>query len=386
MRAAYPPGSIGSAPRRMEQRRRLRALSAALGLSGSQQPEVDDGPRLPQHAVASPASSAAGGPAGTTTPGAGGAAAATAANGKWQLMLSQDRNLGIVAGSFATAAAAVKRGADLRLYMVTDTYGTNYEEVMNFKQSLWRSTPGPTQVAEHSFSGLGPFLSSVHHGRDISEPYASFFSYDTCRTVMQTPTHSLMKLLPDGSALDESNRDPPANYDLYRWFIRDRYRLVYEHDADGVALNGSKDELKAAVRAGQTIRVGIWQLSGLQDEHEESGAGGRRPGVAKEEELSFLETTQPTIPIANKESRSYVGHDGHAGEVNLACDPVMIPAATATWPLDFREGLSIASLVPATSGNILAFISTPTPGGAATGPRFRRTVLRRAMRWVVADD
>ena len=39
---------------------------------------------------------------------------------------------------------------------------------------------------------------------------------------------------------------------------------------------------------------------------------------------------------------------GFAGEVNLACDPAMLPAATPTWPLDFREGLSIASLVPAT--------------------------------------
>ena len=153
------------------------------------------------------------------------AAPAPAAGGRWQTMLEQGRDMAVRSGSFAAVAAAVARGADLRLFMSTDTYGTFYEEVMNFKQTLCRPD-------SERFSGLGPFLSSVHHGRDIEAPFASFFNYDTCRGALEGPTHSLIKWLPDGTKLDESNYDPqtPANYDVYRWFVRDRYRVVYEHE------------------------------------------------------------------------------------------------------------------------------------------------------------
>ena len=121
-------------------------------------------------------------------------------------MLEQGRDMAVRSGSFAAVAAAVARGADLRLYMSTDTYGTFYEEVMNFKQTLCRPDSA-------RFSGLGPFLSSVHHGRDIEAPFASFFNYDTCRGALEGPTHSLVKWLPDGTKLDESNYNPqtPAN-------------------------------------------------------------------------------------------------------------------------------------------------------------------------------
>jgi hypothetical protein len=290
------------------------------------------------------------------------------AAGRWQPLLEQDQMLRVLRGSVAAAAAAVQRGADLRLYMVTDTYGTSYEEVMNFKQSLWRRTP-PSE--DDRFSGMGLFLSSVHHGRDITAPYLSFFNYDTCRGALEGPTHSLMKITPGGDTLDESNYEPtePANYSIYRWFVRDRYRIVYEHDADGAQLSGNKEELKACIRTGQTVRVGIWGLSGLEEVESSNSR----------EEISFLETAQPFIPVLSEDTESFFGQQGHASEVNLACDPVMVPAASATWPLSFREGLTIASLVPCTSGRIVAFLTQPS--GA-----FRREVRKRAMRWVVADD
>ena len=31
---------------------------------------------------------------------------------------------------------------------------------------------------------------------------------------------------------------------VYRWFVRDCFRVVYEHDADGQALSGSIDVLR----------------------------------------------------------------------------------------------------------------------------------------------
>eukprot|EP01045_Picozoa_sp_COSAG04_P017359 COSAG04_NODE_1530_length_6451_cov_2.039830_1_plen_341_part_00 len=258
-------------------------------------------------------------------------AAPAPAGGRWQTMLEQGRDMAVRSGSFAAVAAAVARGADLRLYMSTDTYGTFYEEVMNFKQTLCRPD-------SERFSGLGPFLSSVHHGRDIEAPFASFFNYDTCRGALEGPTHSLIKWLPDGTKLDESNYDPqtPANYDVYRWFVRDRFRTVFEHDASGAVVSGSKEELKECVRAGLTIRVGIWQLSGLEEDEDEEGDSGSGSGSSSGSssgsdsasgpaELTFLETSQPFMPVAHEGSRSFFGREGAAGEVNLSCDPVRPP-------------------------------------------------------------
>ena len=60
---------------------------------------------------------------------------------------------------------------------------------------------------------------------------------------------------------------------------------------------------------------------------------------------------------------------------------MLITAPTETWPLSFAEGISIASLIPATSGQIVAFVASGVGGGG-----WRRIVRHRAMRWVVADD
>jgi hypothetical protein len=148
--------------------------------------------------------------ASSSTGGGGG----SSTNSKWEVLLEQGYDLAVRRGSVDAVTAAVQRGADLRLYLTTDTYGTFYEEVMNFRQSLCRD--------DAHFSGMGPFLSSVHHGQDIQQPNAAFFNYDTCRGMMEGPTHSLMKLIPGQGALDESGKPSnhpdfkPANYHIYR--------------------------------------------------------------------------------------------------------------------------------------------------------------------------
>eukprot|EP01051_Picozoa_sp_SAG22_P030133 SAG22_NODE_11526_length_480_cov_1.304462_1_plen_104_part_01 len=57
-------------------------------------------------------------------------AAAAGRRFQWQPILTQDRQLQVVSGSTEAAAAAVQRGAEMRLFMTTDTHGTFYEEVM----------------------------------------------------------------------------------------------------------------------------------------------------------------------------------------------------------------------------------------------------------------
>lgn len=249
----------------------------------------------------------------------------------WQLALEQQANLAVTQGSVRDVSDAVRRGADLRLYMTTSTY----EETIYFQQ---------TYAGEgEAFAGLmSHHHGYVHHGERIEQPIMSVFKYDTSGSFEQ------MKWLWGDIALDEGQAYP---YGIYRWFVCDRWRVVYEHDAAGTHLDGDLEELKEHIRQGRSIQVGIRQLFGLAED-EPSGP----------EHICFVDTMQPMIK------------DGHA-ESN--CDLVVIGAPE--WPFTWKDGLHVAVMKPSTSGEVLAF--TARPGHLP----FERVECRRAMQWMVAE-
>jgi hypothetical protein len=181
----------------------------------------------------------------------------------WTLGLEQQTDLSITRGSIQELAAAVRRGADLRLYMTTEWY----EETIYFQQTY--AGPG------NAFAGL-----MSHHREEVDQPNMSLFKYDTSGTYEQ------IKWLWGDLANDDGQAYP---YGIYRWFFCDRWRLVYEHDADGNGLLGDRQEPVECIRAGRTIQVGIRQLFGLAND-DPSGP----------DHISFLTTMQPLI------------QDGHA--------------------------------------------------------------------------
>lgn len=254
-----------------------------------------------------------------------------AASHGWQLVLEQQADLSITQGSAADAAQMARRGADLRLYMTTD----RYEETIYFQQTY----SGP----DDAFAGLmSHHHGYVHHGDVVAQPNWSLFKYDTSGTFSQ------IKWLWGDVALDESQTYP---YGIYRWFANDRWRLVYEHDAAGQAIDGDLMELKELIREGRTIQVGIRQLFGLAD--------GRRDGP---EHISYIDTMQPVV---------------RGGHVESNCDFVLVGAPT--WPFTWKDGVHLAMMLPSTNGEIACFLAEP---GHLP---FERSVHRRAMRWMVAE-
>ena len=131
----------------------------------------------------------------------------------------------------------------------------------------------------------------------------------------------------------------------------DRWRSVYEHDAEGNCIRGDLDELKEHMRTGRTVQVGIRQLFGLAEDND-SGP----------EHVSYVASMQPIIK------------DGH-GRSN--CDLVVFGAPK--WPFTWKDGVHLAVMRPETSGNILCFIGEP---GKLP---FEKTERRRAMVWMVAQ-
>ncbi len=249
-------------------------------------------------------------------------------NEDWKLTLEQLKDLSVSSGDPAALSDAVWRGADLRLYMTTDTY----EETLYFQQTYAGEAGAFAGLMSHHHS-------YVHHGQDIDQPYISIFRYDT------SGAFSHVKWRWGDERLDESRA---YAYGIYRWYTFDRWRLVYEHDENGNAVEGDLDELKEHVRAGHTIQVGIQQLFGMAD----NDTGGPS-------HISFVTTMQPVIC------------DEH---VKSNCDFVAIGAPR--WPIHWSEGLHLAMMQPSTSGEILCFLAEP---GALP---FKRMIRRRAMQWM----
>ena len=250
----------------------------------------------------------------------------------WQLLLEQKGDLSICQGSREAVADAVRRGADLRLYMTTD----QYEETIYFQQ---------TYVGEGTrFAGLmSHHHGYVHHGKAVMQPNLSVFKYDTYGKFSQ------IKWLWGDIALDEGQAYP---YGIYRWFACDRWRVIYEHDAAGKPIQGSLDELMGHVRSGRTIQVGIRDLFGLWDD--------RTDGPAH---ISYPATIQPLI---------------RNGSVESNCDMVVVGAPQ--WPFGWAQGVHVGFIKPATTGILTCFLAEP---GYLPFTRFER---QRSIIWMVADS
>ena len=137
---------------------------------------------------------------------------------QWELALEQCKDLGVIHGTIAATAEAVRQGADLRLFLIA----RGYEETLYFQQTY--------AGAGDAFAGLMTHHHSyAHRGSLAEQPYFSFFKYDTSGTFSQ------VKWMLGNRTFDESQ---PYQYGVYRWYVCNRWRVVYEHDADGNRLSG----------------------------------------------------------------------------------------------------------------------------------------------------
>ena len=250
----------------------------------------------------------------------------------WVLALEQNRKSIVTRGTVAATAEAVRRGADLRLFLIAQ----DYEETLYFQQTY--------AGEDDAFAGMMTHHHSYGHRGSLAEhPYFSFFKYDTSGTFSQ------VKWMLDNRTFDESQ---PYPYGIYRWYVCDRWRVVYEHDADGERVSGDLDELKEHLREGRSLKVGVKQWFGVQD--------GDPSGP---EHLSFLSIMQPLIA------------DGHVG---ANCDFVL--SGAPQWPFVWKDGLAVGMVWPWTSGQVICHFAEP---GQLP---FRRTRVHRAMQWLVSND
>jgi len=250
----------------------------------------------------------------------------------FNISLEQTGDFEVTRGSIAATAEAVRKGADLRLFLIA----RGYEETLYFQQTYAGNSD--------EFAGLMTHHHSyTHRGSLADQPYFSFFKYDAIGPFSQ------VKWMMDNATFDEPQ---PYAYGIYRWYVCDRWQVVYHNDSAGNRVSGDLDELKEFIRRGRSIKVGVKQLFGLQNDD----VGGPK-------HISFLSIMQPLIK------------DGHVG---ANCDFAL--SGAPQFPFSWKDGLSFGAVWPWSSGEIVCHLVAP---GRLP---FRRTQLKREMKWLVADD
>ena len=252
-------------------------------------------------------------------------------NSDWKLGLEQTGAMGIVDGTRADMAAAVRRGADLRLFLVA----RGYEETLYFQQTY-------AGVGEEFAGLMTHHHSHTHRGQTLDEPYLSFFKYDSLGEF------SHVKWMSGTRVLQEPQ---PYQYGTYRWYVCDRWRVVYQHDKNGNVVAGDLEEMKDLVRQGRSLKVGVENFFDLSDVPSQGPP-----------HICFLTVMQPLI---------------EGGHVGANCDFVLRGAPR--WPWSWQDEITLGMVWPWSSGEIIGHWVVPGK------PPFRRQTFRCGMQWLVAD-
>jgi hypothetical protein len=209
----------------------------------------------------------------------------------WTLALELAPDRSVTAGSKAELAAAVGRGADLRVYteflfeehIVPGGNGDPSQnglirEVIDFRETILVgdahvggiTTQRQPLEPPFGFNGTEPRMSFFMYTSDGDQALAGLVFGDVEGVtapgdrVVEPPPADMPKMGPQ-EFFDLGTSGPSRNfvYDMetYRYFVRDDWEEILAHDADGRVDAGSFDALEAAQMAGREIKVGIQDLA-----------------------------------------------------------------------------------------------------------------------------
>ena len=285
------------------------------------------------------------------------------------------------AGSAESLAAAIGRGADLRVYTEflfeehivpggdgDPAHDGLIREVIDFRETIL--VDGRHVGGDHDAAPAAPPAVRVQRHR----PRMSFFLYTARRPTRRCanlllrrrpserprpgerrwsrPPADMPKMSPE-VVFDLGTTGPSRNFvydmEIYRYFVRDDWEELLAHDADGQVTGGSFDALEAAQIAGREFKVGIRGL-----------ARGPRRWAPEHEVFSlvgsgFFHTRAAAVRRADPPARP-----------RRAGDPAALPllrlGCRVGPPADRRRGATVRRLDPYTR-------------------RFADTPARFACRW-----
>ncbi len=207
----------------------------------------------------------------------------------WRCALELAPSRKITSGAYADLAAAISRGADLRVYTeftheehivpfgspATQDPAFNglYREIIDFRvaylinQSHVAGVTMLRQPLEPStgFNGTQPRMSFFLYNMDAGQACASLILDNSPAARPGTnaiePVPREMPKLRDTTAFDLGSHAPSRNFiydmEVYRYFVCDNWQEVLAHDANGQVIRGSIDAIGEAQSQGREFKVGI---------------------------------------------------------------------------------------------------------------------------------
>ena len=199
----------------------------------------------------------------------------------WKQVLELDQNRRVRHGNAKGLVTAIRRGADLRI-MTEFPQGEHVDpdsdsdevvlEVCDFQityllDNHW--TAGIMQLRQPISlpEGFGDrasmsfFLYNQDGQQGIARPYLDGRIANGVLNVGPVPDHSKMPKYHQHDNFDAKTNAPSHNFvydfDVFRYFVRDNWQQVLEHDINGAVVSGSVDDLANAFASGQQVKLAI---------------------------------------------------------------------------------------------------------------------------------
>ncbi len=202
----------------------------------------------------------------------------------WRSALVLNRERQVISGSTAALVAAIRRGADLRIYTEfrhnehIDTKSTSRElvqEVADFRityllEDRWVAGVINLRQPIDLPNGFGPrpsmsfFLYNQNGDQAIARPYLDGGAALEQKGPAPLEDHTAMPKYHQFDAWDKGTNAPSSNFaydfETYKFMVCDDWQEVCACDADGRVLSGSIDTLAAEFAQGREVKAGIGGL------------------------------------------------------------------------------------------------------------------------------
>lgn len=287
----------------------------------------------------------------------------------WRCALTLDQDRRTTSGSAEALRAAIRDGADLRIYTEfrhhehIEPGSSNQElvqEVSDFRvtylvDDAWAAGIMNLRMPITPPEGFGPrpsmsfFLYNEDGGQAIARPYLDGRSGRGAPGPSPVDDHADMPRYHQLDGWDADTNAPSSNFvydfDVFRYFVRDDWRMLYAHEADGKPVSGSMDALVAAFSQGAEIKVGLRGLcddlgDNLSDPPDHEVFIHTGPGYFSTQRRIFCAGSQPVVRVRPGMPLKYVSGGWDFGWLMPRSDGLVACWLCDPYTLVFRRAES----------------------------------------------
>lgn len=331
----------------------------------------------------------------------------------WKNVLELNSDREQIAGSTSALARAICAGADLRIGTAfrhnehIDVGSDNDElirEVMDFRityllDDRWVAGIENLRMPVRLPDGFGPrpsmsfFLYNQDGRQAIARPHLDGRPAKPPSGPAPPQPHAEMPKYHELASWDADSNAPSSNFiydfEYFRFFVRDSWREVLAHDAEGTVVSGSVESLAEAVGSGHEVKVALVDLcADLSTDsehaaHSELTADSGPAGDSGESDAQPTETPATDGPPAEAALPHTVFL--HLGACYYYTESKCLMASAnpvvrtlPTIPLGYGSRTwDFGWLMPRTDGRVLRWLCDPYE------LEFARSESRHALRWFV---